>query len=75
MSCVDACPAVGALDLETGFRGRYLRTRPWMMATAILVIFIGIVGYARIMGFWETHLPEATYFELVPRAAEYAHPR
>jgi hypothetical protein len=75
MSCVNVCPAVGALDLKAGLGRGSFSVQPWMMATAILVLFLGIVGYARIMGFWHTDLPESMYFELVPRAAEFAHPR
>jgi polyferredoxin len=75
MSCVNVCPAVGALDLKASLGRRSFSVQPWMMATAILVLFLGIVGYARIMGFWHTDLPESMYFELVPRAAEFAHPR
>ena len=75
MSCVNVCPAVGALDLKAGVGRRSFAVRPWMMATAILVIFLGVVGYARVMGFWHTQLPDALYFELVPNAAAFAHPR
>jgi polyferredoxin len=75
MSCVNVCPAVGALDLTVGLGRSSFSLQPWMVATAILAVFLGIVGYAQIMGFWHTDLPDATYFELVPKAADFAHPR
>ena len=74
LSCVAVCPVVGALDLEAGLRRR--RVVPaWGLAAAILVVFFGVVGFARATGRWHTSLPDRLYFELVPRAAEFSHPR
>lgn len=74
MSCVAVCPAVGALDLTAGLR-RPRVLQPWMVATAIAVIFLGLVGYARLAGHWHTELPDALLFDLIPRASEFGHPR
>ena len=75
MSCVAICPAVGALDLRTGLgRSRNAVVPPWALATGILVLFLGIVGYARFEGYWHTSLPDALYSELIPNASTYAHP-
>jgi polyferredoxin len=74
MSCVSVCPAAGALDLRVGLhRPRVLQ--PWMVAAGIAVIFLGLVGYARLTGHWHTDLPDVIYFDLIPRASEFAHPR
>ncbi len=75
MSCVAVCPAEGALDLTIGLARRRATVLPWSLAAAILIVFLGVVGYARVAGHWHTVLPDAVYFELVPRAAEFAHPR
>jgi polyferredoxin len=75
MSCVAVCPAARALDLRTGLgRRRSAVVPPWALATAILVLFLGIVGYARFEGYWHTSLPDALYSELVPNASNYSHP-
>jgi hypothetical protein len=74
MSCVAVCPAVGALDLKVGLRRRSA-IQPWALAAAILVVFLGVVGFARAAGYWHTSLPDSVYFDLVPRAAEFSHPR
>jgi hypothetical protein len=74
MSCVSVCPAVGALDLTTGVR-RHAVVPAWALASAIGIIFLGIVGYARLAGYWHTDLPDAVLFDLIPRAGEFAHPR
>ncbi|HVL69829.1 MAG TPA: 4Fe-4S binding protein [Vicinamibacterales bacterium] len=75
LSCVHACPAAGALDLRIGTRRRTRVLQPAAVAAVILAIFLGIVGYARITGQWHTHLPDAMYFELIPNARQFAHPR
>ena len=70
MLCVSACPAAGALDLTA-------RRRPlagWALAVAIAAVFLGLTGYARLTGHWDTHLPDAVYFDLIPRANAFAHP-
>jgi len=69
--CVTACPAEGALQLSAPRR----RELPaWAVATAIAVIFFGAVGYARLGGYWHTSLPEALYFDVIPRANQFSHP-
>ena len=75
LSCVAVCPAAGALDLKIGLRRRRAVMTPWMLGAAILLVFLGFVGFARVAGYWHTSLPDAVYFDLVPRAAEFAHPR
>ena len=74
MSCVAVCPAVGALDLKTGLR-RHVVVRPWALAAGVAILFLGIVGYARVAGYWHTPISDQMYFDLIPRAAEFAHPR
>jgi polyferredoxin len=69
--CVTACPARGALQLS-GPRRRDIPT--WAVAATVAVLFLGVVGYARWAGYWDTHLPDAVYFDLVPRAREFSHP-
>jgi polyferredoxin len=75
MSCVAVCPAAGALDLTFGLGRQPSAVPPWALAAAIFIIFMGIVGYARVAGYWHTSLPDTVYFDLVPRASEFAHPR
>jgi polyferredoxin len=73
LECVAVCPAEGALDLTTMLPPR--RKIPyWAMAAGIAVLFVGIVGYAKAAGYWQTDLPSQVYQELVPRAHEFAHP-
>lgn len=68
--CVAACPAEGALEMS--FARRALS--PWVFAGVMAALFCGFVGYAQWSGFWHTHLPDAVYFDLIPRAGEFGHP-
>jgi polyferredoxin len=74
MSCVAACPAAGALDLSIGPRRWAAPTTPLAVAAGILIVFLGLVGYARVTGKWHSEIPDAMYFELIPRAKEFGHP-
>jgi polyferredoxin len=71
LECVAACPAPGALGM---IAPRTRRVPAWAMATGIAVVFLGIVACAQWTGHWRTNLPERVYFDLVPRASEFAHP-
>jgi hypothetical protein len=75
MSCVAACPAAGALDLTIGARRRRVAVPAWAVATSVAVLFCGIVLYARAHSYWHTALPDDVYFDVIPRASEFVHPR
>jgi len=75
LSCVAVCPAVGALDLKVGLRRRRRVVPPWALAAAVILLFLGVVGFARAGGYWHTSLPDSVYFDLVPRASQLSHPR
>lgn len=75
MTCVSVCPAAGALDLTIGLKRRHAAVPPWALATGIVILFLGVVVFAQAAGYWHTELPESIYFELIPNAANYEHPR
>jgi polyferredoxin len=71
LTCVTVCPVKDALEMRAPRR----RLVPgWAMAAGVAVIFIGVVGFAKVMGYWEPSLPEQVFFDLIPRAASFAHP-
>ena len=45
------------------------------LAAGIVILFIGVVAFAQRAGYWHTQLSDETYFELIPNAAIYEHPR
>ena len=71
LECVAACPAAGALELAAPGKRR---VPAWLMAAGIAIIFLGVCGYARWTGHWQTDLPSRTYLELIPHANEFTHP-
>jgi polyferredoxin len=78
LECVAVCPAKDALGLSwPGIP--VLSPHPpklptWAMAAGIAVLFLGIVGFAKTAGYWDTRVPRATYQQLVPHANEARHP-
>ena len=82
LECVAICPAEGALHLalpqismpvlqaSKGAR----RVPSWAMAAGVAVLFFGMVGYAKAVGFWDSHIPAAVYRQLVPHANTARHP-
>ncbi|HYA22849.1 MAG TPA: 4Fe-4S binding protein [Terriglobales bacterium] len=82
MECVAVCPAKGALQMSTPtrVRSRVDEARPapalpaWALAVGIAALFLGIVGYAKTAGMWQTNVPRTVYIELVPQADQASHP-
>jgi polyferredoxin len=76
LECVAVCPAQDALALAfpLPIKEGPKRLPVWTMAAGIAVLFLGIVGYAKTMGFWNTNIPRQVYMELVPNADRASHP-
>ncbi len=71
LECVAVCPAQDALVFAAPAR----RAVPvWAMAAGIAIVFVGLVGYAKLSGHWDTRLPQQIYFQLVPHADDAQHP-
>jgi ferredoxin len=68
--CVTSCPAEGALDMKTGRR----RVPAWAFAAGVAALFLGVVTYAQLSGYWHANVPSSVYFDLIPRAHEFGHP-
>jgi polyferredoxin len=75
LECVAVCPAKDALFLQWGGRTKWRRVLPaWQVAAGIAVIFLGLVGYAKVSDHWQTHLPREVFLQFVPAANEQHHP-
>ena len=76
--CVSACPAEGALTMSLPKMLEARRRRhglpAWAMATGIALLFLGLVGLAKVTGHWNSSVPNSVYHELIPRAGSVAHP-
>ncbi|HTT22743.1 MAG TPA: 4Fe-4S binding protein [Candidatus Sulfotelmatobacter sp.] len=77
LECVAVCPAEGALDLSllpSTRSPKQGRIPAWAMAVAIAVLFLGIVGFAKTAGYWNSDIPDYLYRQLVPQANQISHP-
>jgi polyferredoxin len=71
LECVAVCPAAGALDMTVAVTRRPVRAS-WI-AAAVVVIFVGVTGWAKLSGHWHSPIPAAVYERLVPVASQFAH--
>ena len=78
LECVAICPAKDTLNLSFPAIPKLVPAAPristWAMAAGIAVLFFGIVGFAKTSGYWDSHVSNATYQQLVPHADEARHP-
>ena len=75
LECVAVCPAQETLIMSVPLGVRKRRAIPaWSMAAGIAILFLGVVGYAKVTGQWNTNLPKQVYLQLVPNANEQEHP-
>ncbi|MCS7027077.1 MAG: 4Fe-4S binding protein [Bryobacteraceae bacterium] len=72
MECVTACPAENALAMELVPAKRVAPA--WAVAAGVVMIFVSVVGLAKVTGHWESPIPERMYEALIPRAHEFGHP-
>ena len=78
MACVAVCPAEGALVmslpqmLESKKKRRGLPA--WAMAAGIALLFLGLAGFAKVTGHWNSPVPNSAYHQLIPNANSVAHP-
>jgi polyferredoxin len=80
MECVAVCPAKDALQISVwasvpAGKPRQAPALPaWSLAAGIAILFLGILGYAKTAGIWQTNVPRSVYIELVPQADQASHP-
>jgi polyferredoxin len=75
LECVAICPAKATLTVSVPVSLRRRRPIPvWSIAAGIAIIFLGMVGYAKVTGQWNTNLPKQVYLQLVPNASVQEHP-
>jgi len=71
LECVAVCPAQDALSFASP---RKKRLSPITVAAMIAILFLGLVGYAKLFGHWDTKVPHQIYMQLVPSANDASHP-
>ena len=82
LECVAICPAKDTVSLSLsmnfpkipGLNSQPQRLPAWAVAVGIAALFFGIVGFAKMAGYWDSHVPQAVYQQLVPNADDATHP-
>jgi len=78
LECVTVCPAENALGMNLPAMLRPRKERlglpAWALAAGIALMFLGMAGFAKATGHWNSPVPDAVYQRLVPNADEAAHP-
>lgn len=78
MACVAVCPAQDALVMSLPQMLESKRKRKglpaWAMAAGIALLFLGLAGFAKVTGHWNSPVPNSAYHQLVPHADSVAHP-
>ena len=78
LECVAVCPAENALSMSLPPllmpKRRMFALPTWAMAAGIAVLFLGVAGFAKATGHWNTTISNAVYQRLVPNADQAAHP-
>jgi len=78
LECVAICPAQDALMMSlpklVAQQPRRAAIPAWAMAVGIAVMFLGLVGFAKATGHWNSPIQRSEYERLVPRADQAAHP-
>jgi ferredoxin len=75
LECVAVCPAKETLNVSVpAGLGKRREIPAWSLAAGIAIVFLGVVGCAKVSGQWNTKLPKQVYLQLVPNASEQEHP-
>ena len=74
LECLAACPARDALWAgPVGLRSKP-RLPEWALAAGMALLFLGIIGYAKVTGHWNGDIPAQVYADIVPHADQASHP-
>ena len=78
MACVSVCPAEGALTMSLPQMLESKRKKhglpAWAMAVGITLLFLGLAGFAKVTGHWNSPVPNSVYQRLIPHANSVEHP-
>ncbi len=72
LECVTSCPVEDTLHMT--FVPARKPVPAWVMAAGVTIVFLGVVGAAKLTGHWETNVADSQYRELIPKARQFGHP-
>lgn len=82
LECVAVCPVQDALSLSLPAMlpnalspaRKPFALPAWAIAAGIAALFLGVAGFAKVTGHWDSAIPQSAYQQLIPHADEAAHP-
>jgi polyferredoxin len=78
LECVAVCPTQDALAMSlpnlVSPKAKPVALPAWVIAAGIVVLFLGLTGFAKATGHWKSAISTAVYQRLVPNADQAAHP-
>jgi polyferredoxin len=78
LECVAVCPAKDTLAMSlpnlVAAKTKPATIPAWAMAAGIAMLFLGVAGFAKATGHWDSAIPSTVYERLVPNADQAAHP-
>jgi polyferredoxin len=75
LECVAVCRAKDTLNATAFYNLNKRHAIPaWGVAAGVVLLFLGLVGHAKLPGRWNTKLSKQVYLQLVSSAAEQSHP-
>ena len=79
LECVTVCPAENALGMSLPAmlmpKKQTVALPACALAAGIALMFLGMAGFAKATGHWDSQVPDAAYQRLVPNADSAAHPK
>ncbi|PFO08932.1 4Fe-4S ferredoxin [Bacillus sp. AFS076308] len=69
MSCVEACPIKGTLNMTVAKK----KVNKWFVPVTFFVLFFVVIGVAKMTGHWNTIITYADWKQLIPEARYIGH--
>ncbi|PGV52436.1 4Fe-4S binding protein [Bacillus sp. AFS037270] len=69
MSCVEACPIKGTLNMTVAKK----KVNKWFVPVTFFVLFFVVIGVAKMTGHWNTIITYAEWKHLIPEARYIGH--
>jgi polyferredoxin len=69
MACVEACPIKDTLNMTVANK----KVNKWVIPVVFLVLFILVVGIAKITGHWDTVITNSEWKILIPQVNQIGH--
>jgi len=71
LTCLSGCPTKA---IEYAVPGRRFSIPPWVYPVALVVIFFGLIVFAKLTGSWHAGVTDEQYMRIIPNIERLEHP-